>query len=201
MKKIFILICPIIMLVGCFNTAEREIVEDTGFMEEPQYLDLLPVDPITCIEYNNSCYSDYDSLSCNYGIKVKILDSNWNIKHNHLHLQRLKINNDTNWWDYAVLYGKRRGDTEWEEICNKGVLPDTLDSCYYKMMDILEVIGNEIESRQYYFDEEDWTNNREHYEYLYKRKGDFIIRGECNIVNHGQGKDPALIPAIKPPTK
>ncbi len=55
MKKILILVCPIMMLVGCVNTSEREMAEDIGFIEDPEPLGLLSDEPITCIEYNN-CY-------------------------------------------------------------------------------------------------------------------------------------------------
>lgn len=182
MKKILILVCPIIMLVGCFNTAEREMAEDIGFIEDPEPLGLLPDEPITCIEYNN-CYLDYDSLSCYYGIKVIITDSDWSKKHDSLHVQRINIDNDTNWWDYASLYGKNRGDTEWQEICNKGVRPDTLDSCYYRMLDILDVIGHVIESRLCHLDSVDWESNQDYYESLFRRKRvEFFICGKTRII-------------------
>ena len=183
MKKFVLFFSPIIILVGCFNTIEENNLEDIDFMDDPQYKYLIPYKPITDIMYNNNDYSDYDSLFCYYGIIVTIIESNWNKKHDSLHIKRLKVDNDTNWWDYASLYGKRRDETEWEEICNKRLLPDTLDSCYYKMLEILDVINHEIESRIYYFDSIDWKSNQDYYERLFNRKNvQFSIRGKVLIV-------------------
>ena len=185
MKKNLLLYFPIIMLVGCFNTNNEINSDDTDYMDEPQLMGLQAYTHIKNIVYYDNYYSDFDSLFCNYGIMVIIKDSDWNNKHDHLHVQRLKIDNDTNWWDYASLYGRRRGETEWEEICNKGVFlfPYVLDSSYYRMLYIIDKIGNEIESRQYYFDSEDWASNQEYYESLYKRNHvEFTIRGETGII-------------------
>lgn len=182
MKNILLLFPLIIILVGCFNTIEEGNSEDADFMFQPMLRGLVPYDPIKGIVFDDNSYFDYDSLFCYYGIKVVITDSDWNIKHDSLRVQRLKIDNDTNWWDYASLQGKRRGDTEWEEVCNKGMLPDTLDSCYYRMLNILDVIGRKIESRLYYFDSVDWTKNQEYYESLFKRgKVEFSIDGKICI--------------------
>ena len=183
MKFFLLLFFPIIMFVGCFNTTEESISEDTDFMDDPQPMDLISYEPINDILFDDNDYSDYDSLLCYYGIQVVITDSDWNKRHDSLHVQRLRIDNDTNWWDYASLYGKCRSDTGWEEICNKGLLPNTLDSCYYRMMEILEVIGQEIESRLYYFDSVDWIRNQEYYESLFKRKKvEFSIDGKTRII-------------------
>ena len=183
MKKILLLLLPLIMFSGCFNTTEESISEDADFMDDPQHMGLISYEPIKDIVFDDNDYSDYDSLLCYYGIKVVITDSNWNKRHVLLHVQRLRIDNDTNWWDYASLYGKRRGDTEWEEICNKGVLPDTLDSCYYRMLDILDVIGHEIESRLYHFDSVDWVMNQVFYESLFRRKRvEFCVDGKTRII-------------------
>lgn len=171
------------MLVGCSNIVDENNLADTGFMEDPQNIGLLAYEPITYIEYDDSLYSDYDSLLCHYGIKVIILDSNWSKKHDHLHIQRIKVDDDTNWWDYASLDGKNRSDTEWKEICNKGELPKVLDSCYYKMMELLDVIGYKIETRLFYFDSADWEDNKKYYESISKRKHvEFLICGEARII-------------------
>lgn len=183
MKKLLLLFIPIIMSVGCFNASEESIPEDADFMEDPQPMGLIPNEPIKDIVFDDNGFFDYDSLSCHYGIKVIITDSDWSKKHDSLHVQRINIDNDTNWWDYASLYGKNRGDTKWQEICNKGVCPDTLDSCYYRMLDILDVIGHEIESRLYHFDSVDWESNQDYYESLFRRKRvEFFICGKTRII-------------------
>lgn len=183
MKKLMLQLFLIMMLAGCYNMTGENSSEDTSFMDDPQYMGLMAYNPVTTIEYNNNLYFDYDSLLCYYGVVVIIKDSDWSKKHDHLRVQRIKIDCDTNYWDCASLYGKRRGDTEWEEICNKGVLPHTLDSCYYRMLEIIDVIGYEIESGLYYFDSVEWARNPDHYENLCKRKHvEFNIRGKTYLI-------------------
>lgn len=197
MKKYLSLIFLTLMLSGCSNNVDTNETEDTAFMCDPESKGLIPYEPITCFEYSDNRHSDYDSFYCYYGVTVVIKESDWLTKHDSLHVERIKIENDTNWWDAAVLYGKHRGDSQWEELCNKP-MSCVIDSCYYLMMDILSVIEQEIESRQYYFDSADWMSNQEYYEALYNRRHvEFFISGVARMIAPGMAHVAGPLPSME----
>ncbi len=189
MKTILLLFIPIILFTSCFDTTEGDNTEETcvdyGEIVEPWCMDLQTYDSITAIVYLDNQYYDYDSLTCTYSVRVRIIDPDWVVKHDSLHVQCVEYDIGEDWmdyrFDYAFLNGKRKGDTEWVMICGKGL--GTVYPGYYSMRGLLEAIGCEIESRHYYFDSVDWVNNHEYYESDYKRKyGCNIIRGEIRII-------------------
>lgn len=185
MKKALLLFCPIIMYASCFDVTDDEFSGDSGCLIDYVAPELMPYDSITCIEYNGNLYPDYDSLLGYYEIEVTIMDTDLMVKRDHLNVQRIKVDNDTNKWDFFELCGKHRGDTEWEQIFCKPRIPPYpyhIDSTYYLSLEILDLIGREIESRQFYFDSEDWESAIHYFPDCLRRLNfNITMRGEVFI--------------------
>jgi hypothetical protein len=184
MKRNFILIGIVYLLLACTNRSTDIVPDhiDENLMSDPQPMGLIPYDSISSLSCKNTFYSEYDSLYVYYDLKVLITEPSWPNRHDSLTVQRIKGPIDTNWWDCVQLYGKCSGDTQWIEVCQKIPFQNTDRQCYHQMLDLLTVIGLEIESRLFYFDEEDWRSNYNYYDVLGDRKNvEYSIRGRCRL--------------------
>ena len=149
--------------------------ENINFIYGPG--ELIPYTLIERIQCSDTVYGEYDSLALYYDIKI---DNPFRDKrHDSLLLNRLTVPTyyDSNFWDVAELFGKKKHKTHWEFLCSLNANPDDISDPkdYSLFMSLLNDVWMEAESRYYYIDDDEWQRDSS----IYINFSQYDIRGIC----------------------
>lgn len=177
MMKNKIWLLQVLIILSCTNRNDDNIVGMQ--LIDYQSDGLKPYSQIS-VKANDNFMPEYDSLLLCYQIiidKPSWSDSN----HDSIRIHRHRhLTNDSNYWDYAFLYGWKSGNDDWSTIGELFLLDESSDRRYYSLMiDLLDEIYPALESSIYFIDEEDWRDNKD--SYLNYKGPDYYVRGELRL--------------------